>query len=168
MRRKWKQRTMIRKARDPRIRRVSGSSISPSCLSDSLVVLVIGLLAYSVSPHATFAQKDGVAEKPYALLFVTVWGPDDHPVYGVKVRIRRADQKKPHWELYSDHRGELAQRLPPGPGDYVVSADPKGVKDMNGKALQPGGEVKVHFVKEERVDIGLHLKWQGNITGGTR
>jgi hypothetical protein len=122
---------------------------------------IVGLLACVALGHmlatpAVFAQS--VEEKPYALLFVTVWGPDDRPVYGVKVRIRRADQKKPHWEVYSDHRGEAAQRLPPGPGDYVVSADPKGVKDLNGNGLQAGEEAKVHFVKEERQDIGLHLK----------
>jgi len=33
-------------------------------------------------------------EKPYALIFGTVWGPDDRPLYGVKIRIRRTDQRK--------------------------------------------------------------------------
>ncbi|MGA2697938.1 MAG: hypothetical protein ABSE92_17900 [Terriglobales bacterium] len=105
-----------------------------------------------------FLPQGSVGEKPYALLFVTVWGPDNRAVNGVKVRVRRADQKKPHWEVYSDRRGEAAQRLPPGPGDYVVSADTKGIKDANGKELQAGEDVNVHFDKEERQDIGLHLK----------
>ena len=52
------------------------------------------------------------SEKPYALIFGTVWSPDNHPLYGVRVRIRRADDKKPRWELYSDHNGEFAQRVP--------------------------------------------------------
>src|SRR5579863_1152962 len=134
-----------------------------SRMGGSLVPLLACLLVYIVALQVVaapgvFSQSDRITEKPYALLFVTVWGPDDHPVYGVNVSIRRADKKKPRWEIYSDHRGEAAQRLPPGPGDYVVVADPKGIKDMNGKALQPSDEVKVHFVKEERVDIGLHLK----------
>jgi len=38
-------------------------------------------------------------------------GTDDHPAYGVKVRIRRASDKKPKWELYSDHHGEFALRV---------------------------------------------------------
>ena len=50
----------------------------------------------------------------YALIFGTVWGPDDHPVYGITVKIRRVPDKKPKWELFSDHSGEFAQRVPPG------------------------------------------------------
>lgn len=95
---------------------------------------------------------------PYALIFGTVWGPDDHPVYGVKVKIRRADEKKAHWELFSDHRGEFAQRVPAGKRDYVVWADLKGFKLPNGTRLQPGDEVPVHIENDERVDIGIHLK----------
>jgi hypothetical protein len=96
--------------------------------------------------------------KPYALIFGTVWGPDDRPVYGVHVKIRRADQKRAKWELYSDHRGEFAQRLPPGKADYVVWADLKGFKPLEGKQLKPGDEVAVHIDGDERADIGLHLK----------
>jgi hypothetical protein len=96
--------------------------------------------------------------KPYALLFGTVWGPDDRPVYGVKVLIRRAGQKKAKCELYSNHNGEFAQRLPAGPADYVVSADTKGLKSLSGKRLDPGSEVTVHIQSDERADIGLHLK----------
>jgi hypothetical protein len=97
-------------------------------------------------------------EKPYALIFGTVWGPGDHPLYGVKVKIRRADQKKAKWELFSDHNGEFAQRLPVGPADYLVTADLKGYKSPTGKQLQAGEEVKVHIDNDERQDVGLHLK----------
>ena len=97
-------------------------------------------------------------EHPYALVFGTVWGPDDRPLYGVKVKIRRANQKKAHWELYSDHHGEFAQRLPVGPADYLVWADLKGYKFHNGKELHQDGEVKVHVDTDEREDVGLHLK----------
>lgn len=143
------------------------ASLVSSCRSGFLPILVLSVIAFLGVGTPIYAQ-DGmttaflpqgkVDEKPYTLLFVTVWGPDNRPVYGVKVRIRRTDQKNPHWELYSDHRGEAAQRLPPGPADYVVSVDPKGVKDVNGKNLQPGDEATVHFDKEERQDVGLHLK----------
>ncbi len=100
---------------------------------------------------------DNKHEKPYAVIFGTVWGPDDHPVYGVKIKIRRENEKKPRWELYSDHNGEFAQRVPAGKQDYVIWADLKGHKSSNGDQLQ-GEEVKVHIDSDERVDTGLHLK----------
>lgn len=109
----------------------------------------------SASPAAPVYQRP---DQPYALIFGTVWGPDDHPLYGVKVKIRRTDQKKPHWELFSDHNGEFAQRIPPGPADYLVSADLKGYKSASGKQLHQNGAVKVHVDNDEREDIGLHLK----------
>jgi len=108
-------------------------------------------------PHAS-PPSDQRPDKPYALIFGTVWGPDDHPLYGVKVKIRRADQKKPHWELISDHHGEFAQRVPPGPADYLVWADLKGYKSPSGKELHQDAEVKVHIDNDEREDTGLHLK----------
>ena len=63
--------------------------------------------------------------QPYALIFGTVWGPDNHPAYGITVRIRRSTDKpkKVRWELYSDHHGEFAQRVPAGEADYIVTAD---------------------------------------------
>ncbi|OLE57504.1 MAG: hypothetical protein AUG13_03650 [Chloroflexi bacterium 13_1_20CM_2_59_7] len=97
-------------------------------------------------------------EKPYALIFGTVWGPDNHPLCGVKVKIRRADQKKAHWELASDHNGEFALRVPAGQGDYLVWADLKGYKSPGGKQLQPTQEVRVHIENDERANIGLHLE----------
>jgi hypothetical protein len=102
-------------------------------------------------------QKKGY-EKPYALIFGTVWGPGDRPLYGVKVKIRRADQKKAKWELVSDHNGEFAQRLPTGGADYLVWADVKAYKSMTGKELKQDQEVRVHIENDERADIGLHLK----------
>ena len=87
-------------------------------------------------------------KKPYALIFGTVYGPNDRPVYGVNIRIRRADQKKAKWELMSDHAGEFAQRLPAGTADYIITTDEK----------HPAPEVKVHFENDERQDISLHLQ----------
>jgi hypothetical protein len=96
-------------------------------------------------------------QKPYALIFGTVWGPDDRPIYGVKVKIRQEGDKKARWELYSDHMGEFAQRVPAGKQDYVIWAEPKGYKFLDGRQLQVE-EVKVHVENDERVDTGLHLK----------
>ncbi len=71
--------------------------------------------------------------------------------YGVKVKIRRANEKKAKWELYSDHHGEFAQRVPAGEADYIVWADVKTAKGSSPP------EVKVHVINDERQDIGLHL-----------
>ena len=94
---------------------------------------------------------------PYALIFGTVWGPDDRPVYGVKVNIRRTGHKKPKWQLTSDHVGEFAQRVPASKADYEVWADLKGVKTKDGDKLHLAQKVAVHVEYDERVDIGLHL-----------
>ncbi len=108
------------------------------------------------SARAGAPQRD--SDKPYALIFGTVWGPDDRPVYGVRVKIRRATDKpkKVRWELFSDHHGEFAQRVPAGEADYVIWADLKGYKPADGKPLH-AQEVTVHVYSEEREDTGLHL-----------
>ena len=96
-------------------------------------------------------------DQPYALIFGTVWGPDDRPIYGVKVRIRRAQDKKAKWELYSNHTGEFAQRVRAGKADYVVWVDLKDFKSPDGRPLHLVREVPVHVENDERVDVGLHL-----------
>ncbi|MGA3092805.1 MAG: hypothetical protein ABSD75_29775 [Terriglobales bacterium] len=116
------------------------------------------LLAWIAVP-ANAAERAPGKPKAYALIFGTVWDPDGHPLYGVKVKIRRANEKKARWELYSNHTGEFAQRLPTGEADYVVWADVKDYKLSSGKKLKPGAEVAVHIDDDERSDIGLHLDW---------
>lgn len=141
-------------------------------LTHRTLLLLIALLATAgVSLHAISpspAPPSGAQpkfgddpRKPYALIFGTVWGPDDRPVYAVKVKIRRADQKKAKWELYSNHTGEFAQRVPAGKAEYVVwieAKDLKGLKSSDGKQLVLGTEVTVQVAADERQDIGLHLK----------
>jgi hypothetical protein len=115
-------------------------------------------LAFLLAPARAPASGAG-KPKPYALIFGTVWDPDGHPLYAVKVKIRRADEKKARWELYSNHTGEFAQRVPAGKADYIVWADVKGYKLPSGKKLKPGSDVTVHIDDDERSDIGLHLDW---------
>jgi hypothetical protein len=119
-------------------------------------------IASSAGPSLLSANAAASPQKlkpsdPYALIFGTVWGPDDRPVYGVKVLIRRATDKKPKWELYSDHRGEFALRVAAGKSDYMVGANLKGVKTQDGRPVHLTEEVPVHIEYDERVDIGLHL-----------
>ena len=137
-------------------RRVPASLIH-SCLRSLILLGAVALLLPGSAPaQADDQHKD--PRKSYALIVGTVWGPDDRPVYGVKVKIRRADQKRAKWELYSNHTGEFAQRLPAGKATYIVWADTKGLKPLNGKKIDPGTDVTVQIESEERVDIGLHLK----------
>jgi len=126
-----------------------------------LLLLILGLTGLNC-PQPASASPAKHKEKPYALIFGTVWGPDDQPVYGVRVKIRRAQDKpkKVRWELYSDHHGEFAQRVPAGESDYVLWADLKGFKSADGRPLRLVQQVTVHVYNDEREDTGLHLALQ--------
>lgn len=102
-------------------------------------------------PQSSSAKQ---AKQDYALIYGTVWGPDDRRVPGVPLKIRRASDKKAKWELVSDSTGEFAQRVPVGTQDYVVQADIKVPKG------QPRPEATVHIDDNERKDVGLHLTQQ--------
>jgi len=91
------------------------------------------------------------APGPYALIFGTLWGPGEHPVYGVRLKLRRASENKFRWEAVSDHRGEFAIRVPAVKADYILVPD---VKRPHGKPLP---ETSIHIEGDERVDIGVHL-----------
>jgi len=124
------------------------SSATGSWLPVALMVLAAAILASHPTPALAWKSAK---EKPYALIFGTVYGPDNRGAYGVRVKIRPANGEKAKWELTSDHRGEFAQRVPAGQADYVVWAD---VKTRKGA---PPPEAKVHIQNDEREDVGLHL-----------
>lgn len=131
--------------------------LPPAVTLPALSVLLIVLLLPAFSSKTGLLASSKPKGKPYALIAGTVWGPDDHPVYGITVRIRRAKDKKPKWEVYSDHMGEFAQRVPVGDADYILTADVKGVKTHDGKPIRLVKEVTVHIYHDEREDTGLHL-----------
>ncbi len=136
-------------------RRRCASWLLPSA---TILSFVLAGVVATVIWARTAPPQSKKSEKPYALIYGTVFGPDDLTVYGVKVQIRRSDQKKPKWELYSDHAGEFAQRVPAGHATYVISADLKGYKPLNGKQLKVGEPVTIEIQNDERADISLHLK----------
>lgn len=113
------------------------------------VALVLAVASIS---SLTRADSKSHARDPYALLFGTVYGPDNRPEYGVHIKIRRADEKKTKWELISDHQGEFAQRVPAGKADYVITAD---VKTRKG---EPKPQLTIKVDNDERKDFVLHLK----------
>ena len=129
----------------------------------SFLCLLLFFFFVALCPHvlppanAAPATRKLKPTDPYALIFGTVWDPDNHPVYGITVKIRLVPDKKPKWLVYSDHSGEFAQRVPAGKADYVVWADLKGVKTKEGQPLHLAEQVPVHVEYDERVDIGLHL-----------
>ena len=123
--------------------------------------IALGVLAWSMAvllslstpagAQATSAAQASAAKKDYALIYGTVWGPDDHPVAGVPIKIRKVSDKKAKWELVSDRNGEFAQRVPVGAHDYIVEADIKTPKG------QTKPETTVHIDDNERKDVSLHL-----------
>ena len=125
-------------------------------------VAICVLLALLLSGVAASKEKPK-KEKPYALIFGTAYGPNDRPLYGVKITIRPQTKKHPSWDLISDHRGEFAQRVPAGTNDYLVHGEaeyaPVGDdgKPQLSKKVRLKGETRVHVDNEERRDISLHL-----------
>jgi hypothetical protein len=133
------------------------TATTPDCVSFAFYAAILTSLTLClVTTAAVHAQRTKSAD--YALIFGTVWGPDNRPVYGVTVKIRRAGEKKARWEVSSNHLGEFEQRVPTGKQDYVIWADLHGYKNLEYKHLQPGAEVTVHIESDERVDTGVHLK----------
>jgi len=114
-------------------------------------VAVASLLAFVFPVQARAEQKKVRPQDNFAIIFCTVWDSHDRPVYGVPVRVRRADENKWRWQAVSDHRGEFGVHVPVGQHDYVLQAD---IKTPKGK---PKPEIRVHISGDERVDTGLHL-----------
>lgn len=117
----------------------------------ALILIAASAVLWPTADGLCATRQDSSNAKPYALIFGTVWGADNRPVYGVPVKIRRADEKKARWELTSDHSGEFAQRLPVGKADYIVWLD---IKVPKGKEKP---QKLVHVESDERQDISLHL-----------
>ncbi len=127
-------------------------------LSRAFHLFVPACLLLILTSHALPQNHERPKSSDYALIFGTVWGPDNLAFPGIKVKIRRVEDKKARWVLYSNRRGEFEQRVPAGKHDYVIWADTKGYKLPNGRHLQTSPNVTVHVENNERADTGLHLK----------
>ena len=135
--------------------------ITKQCRSRSAAVcLALFVISALAQP---FAAEKNQKEKPYALIFGTAYGPDDRPLFGAKIVIHPVTKKRPSWDLMSDHRGEFAQRVPPGPSDYLVHGEVEYApvdadgKPQKSKIKRLKGETKIHVDNDERLDISLHL-----------
>src|SRR3954463_13032670 len=83
--------------------------------------LALVVLSALVQPQALADKKK--PEKSYGLIFGTAYGQDGRPLYGGRITIHPQSKKHPNWQLVSDHRGEFAQRVPPGPADYLIQGE---------------------------------------------
>jgi hypothetical protein len=71
------------------------------------------------------ARKSKHSHADDLLIRGTVFNEHGLSLQGVKLRIRRSDQKKSRWETHTNSRGEFAVRVPKGP-DYEIAAESKG------------------------------------------
>ncbi len=112
------------------------------------------------SGQAAAAPRDkSTQQKHDGLIFGTVWNSKNQPVPGVRIKIRRASDKKARWEVYSNNVGEFEQLVPAG--NYVVWADvkrPKTAKKGDQSNHWTPPQVTVPVQNDIRVDVGLHLK----------
>ncbi len=115
-----------------------------------LCALLLAVVLTAAAPVRVAAFSKPLKDH-YALIVGTVWDAENHPVYGVKVQLRRADGKKVLEENYSNHSGEVAFRVPEGKADYLLVAD---VKSSKGKTKP---QAIAHVEKDERVEVSLHL-----------
>jgi len=125
----------------------------------TLLILLSALFCWWLVPPGAFARPPEHKEKPYALIFGTVWGPDNRGVAGVQVKIALAGKKRAKWEAISNRIGEFEQRVPAGKAEYLLWCEfkpPKDSKYHNYKRLR--AETTIQVQNEERVDTGLHLK----------
>ncbi len=112
------------------------------------------LVALLLSPAVLLSSpssSDKHSKDSYALIYATVWGSGAETVYGVKVQLRLAGNKKVIAEQISNHTGEVAFRVPAGKADYSLTAD---VKLSKGKTKP---ETVAHVENDERVEVSLHL-----------
>src|ERR1700692_191954 len=91
------------------------TAITPSRISaPNLRLLVFAYLTLFLTINSSLQAREQPKPAAYALIFGTVWGPDDRPLYGVEVKIRRAGEEKVRWEVHSNRLGEFEQRVPAG------------------------------------------------------
>lgn len=138
-------------------------TIKPRWSRNTVACLAMCVLLALLPSGVAAGKEKPKKERPYALIFGTAYGPNDRPLYGVKITIRQQTKKHPSWEQMSDHRGEFAQRVPAGTNDYVVRGEAEYAlvgddgKPQLSKKVRLKGETRVHVDNEERRDISLHL-----------
>ena len=93
----------------------------------STALLCLAAAAVAAAPAPRFQSSSNGARAHNFLIFATVFNERGFALYGVRTRLRRADEKKFRWEATSDHQGELAFRVPQG-AQYEMIVEARGFK----------------------------------------
>jgi len=78
---------------------------------------------------------------PEFLLTGTVFNDKALSFPGVRLRVRRSNEKKFRWETYTNSRGEFAIRVPEG-AEYEVLVQAKNFQDQSRKVAASSGAIQ--------------------------
>ena len=95
-------------------------------------LLLATLLAGMSAGPASAGEKCGKKKQRLAeqfLIFGTVFDERGYIVEGAEIRVRCAGEKKTRWKVWSDRRGEFAQRVPTG-SEYELTVVAKGFAEQ--------------------------------------
>lgn len=95
-----------------------------------LTIALFTLLALACAlplAEAAGAQSSTKSHAHDFVIFTTVFTDRGFTLYGARVRLRRAEEKKFRWEATSDHQGELAFRVPQD-AEYEMTVEARGFK----------------------------------------
>ena len=118
-----------------------------------LAFLLALLTAVSVNSPAAFAGPNaisGLTQKPSindCILYATVFTDEGRLLEGAEVHVHPADKKKPHWEAWSDRRGEFAVRVPTV-GEFEMEIKAEGFIPQTRK---------VTTVQGQKIDMTFHM-----------
>ena len=103
------------------------------------------LFLFAAWPGLTQAsRKGGKKEAPHAVIVGTVFRDPGFAQPGATVTLVRKDQSgKKLDQLESNYRGEFSFHVPPGPGEYLVTATLKGFKPAR-QEFEISGEEQVN------------------------
>ena len=99
----------------------------------------------SPAPASSQPSKKSYSHANDFLIRGTVFNDKALSFPGVQLRIRRAGEKKFHWEQYTNSRGEFAVRVPQGP-EYEVVVRVKGFAEQTRAIDAKKGEIQDNLV----------------------
>jgi hypothetical protein len=78
-------------------------------------------------PSVPAPQSASASRAHDFVVFTTVFTDQGFGLFGARVRLRRAEEKKFRWEATADHQGELAFRVPEGT-QYEMTVEARGFR----------------------------------------
>ena len=101
-------------------------------------MLVLVLSPAAVQGMAAGDEKQGDTHAHDFVIFASVFTEHGFALPGARVRVRRTDEQKFHWEAISDRRGELGIRVKQG-AEYELTIEARGFKPQTRKIDARGG-----------------------------